>query len=169
MSASLVRTRSTVMDPATAMNVANAAFAVAQTAFIAGKALHSFLKKVKQVKETAREFERETNALGTACYLVGTSVKKILLEQAAQAENTSQSQMLFTCLEQQLEDCETCINQLKGAIACADVETVGSSNCFARAIIQIKLNNKAGEVEAAHNLIRSHTSSLQIVFLGIAM
>jgi hypothetical protein len=151
------------------MEVARAAFAIAETTFAAGNKLRTFVKNVKKIEETAREFSRETNALGTVCYRVGTSVEKILREQKAQAEKSGQTQELFTCLAQQLEDCGRSIDLLVGAISCADLGKVNGSGHFMRAVREINLDTKAGDVEAARNIIRSHISILEVTLLAIAM
>lgn len=159
------------MDPGTALQIASIALQAADAAFTVGTKLYKFVQDVKRIEETANEFASETKALGTACYLVGTCVKTAFQEQEQKSnlEQQGDSEILFACLTQQLEDCNRSIDQLQAAISCAGQDKVNNSGCFMRAILQIKLNTKAGDVEIARNRIRSHTSSLQLILHSIAM
>jgi uncharacterized protein YukE len=113
-----------------AYQIAGAAVKVAQAAFTAGSTLYSYIQDVERIEETAQEFARETQALGAACYLVGTRVRSIVEQQAGEQSNAGESQILLACLGQQLEDCSRTIEQLQTAISCADQEKVLDSGCF---------------------------------------
>ena len=152
-----------------AYQIAGTAIALAEAAFAAGSSLYHFIEGVKHIQETAREFAREIEALGTACHLVGKRVRSIAEEQARQLENTNDSRTLLTCLKRQLKDCNRTIQQLQAAVSCVDIYKVNQSNTFKRAVLQIKLSTKTGDIETARNRIRSHTSSLQLIMQSIAM
>ena len=161
------------MDPITAGHVAGVAFSIAIGAFEVGEGLYTFIQDVKQLESTTSAFAGEIKALGAACRVVSNRLQDIVKDHESRVSLGSSSNrdsfQLWSCLEDQISDCQKTISQLQEAVSCLKRDPAKGTNFVGQVVRQIKLHMKAKDITEARNRIRSHTASLQILLQSIAM
>lgn len=145
---------------AAVLELSKAACSLAQT-------LYTFCRNAKHVNENIRELAAEVDSLGAACSMVHTVLAS--LEQDYSGKSSVyhfQHKSLWTCVEEQVQECRRTINLLAKSL---EGMRRDRSGFLAQASRSIRLTLKKDSIADIRSRIKLHLSCLQVTLQSANM
>ena len=155
------------MDP---VSVITAAAYTAKSA----KELYKFIKSAGSVNETVTNLAKDINAYGETCTRVQSTLTTLKASYPSQTSHNSsleslrikRDNLVWEDVQNRLEECQDIIDNLWAATKDVREEKSGLA---ARAIQQLKLNIREGDIVAIQARLQHHTSLLSLSFNATTM
>ncbi|QIW98725.1 hypothetical protein AMS68_004243 [Peltaster fructicola] len=159
------------MEPVSILAIAGTALSISKTAYSVGESLYIFIHAARKVDATIQGLIDEVQALGNACTLVDGRLRAIAEDERRRRGRKSVlgREDLWSSLQEQITACQVTIDKLETAVKPLSGTSTQKSSAFDKMVKQINVNLKTSDIEQARKRVNTHTTSLQIVLLSIAI